>query len=156
MFFVDPPIPLPREGTQCSDKSVPPLIKGADDVSGTGTGLASVFDNLDHDGDIVRRGAFSKSLGSGTRRLPPVWMRNADDPRCYVGDVVEATETDDGLAIKCGFDRRQPTDLANPLTSRRLAAYTSGIAPPPSRSPPWQVPATTRPTALTPARSRRR
>ena len=49
-------------------KSVPLLIKGADDDSGTFTGLASVFDNLDHDGDIVRRGAFSKSLGSGTRR----------------------------------------------------------------------------------------
>ena len=49
-------------------KSVPLLIKSADDDSGTFTGLASVFDNLDHDGDIVRRGAFSKSLGSGTRR----------------------------------------------------------------------------------------
>ena len=49
-------------------KSVPLLIKSATTTSGTFTGLASVFDNLDHDGDIVRRGAFSKSLGSGTRR----------------------------------------------------------------------------------------
>ena len=32
-------------------KSIP-LIKGADDDSGTFTGLASVFDNLDYDGDI--------------------------------------------------------------------------------------------------------
>ena len=37
-------------------KSVPLLIKSADDDSDTFTGLASVFDNLDHDGDIVRRG----------------------------------------------------------------------------------------------------
>ena len=43
-------------------KSVSLLIKSADDASGTFTGLASVFDNLDHDGDIVRRGAFSTSL----------------------------------------------------------------------------------------------
>jgi hypothetical protein len=43
-------------------KSVPLLIKSVDDDSGTFTGLAWVFDNLDHDGDIVRRGAFSKSL----------------------------------------------------------------------------------------------
>jgi HK97 family phage prohead protease len=49
-------------------KSVPLLIKGADDDSGTFTGLASVFVNPDRHGDIVRRGAFSKSLGSGTRR----------------------------------------------------------------------------------------
>jgi hypothetical protein len=31
-------------------------------------------------------------------------MRKADDPRWYLGDVVEATETDDGLAIKGRFD----------------------------------------------------
>ena len=47
-------------------KSVPPLIKGTDDDLGTFTGLASVLDNLDHEGDIVRQGAFSKSFGSGT------------------------------------------------------------------------------------------
>ena len=53
----------------------PLLIKSVDDASGTFTGLASVFDNLDHNGDIVRRGAFSKSLASGTRRYRPttVW-----------------------------------------------------------------------------------
>jgi hypothetical protein len=51
------------------------------------------------DGDIVRRGDFGKSLDSGTP-IPLIWMHKADDPRCYVGDVVEATETDDGLAIK--------------------------------------------------------
>ena len=79
--------------------SVPLLIKSTDDESATFTGLARVFDNLDHDGDIVRRGAFSKSLNSGTP-IPLVWMHKADDPRSYVGDVVETTQTDDGLAIK--------------------------------------------------------
>ena len=51
-------------------KSVALTIKSADDETGTFTGLASVFGNLDAHGDIVRRGAFSKSLGSGTRRSP--------------------------------------------------------------------------------------
>ena len=49
-------------------KSVPLVIKSADDQGATFTGLASVFDNVDYDGDVFRRGAFSKSLGSGTRR----------------------------------------------------------------------------------------
>ena len=31
-------------------------------------------------------------------------MHEADDPRWYVGDVVETTETDDGLAITGRFD----------------------------------------------------
>ena len=46
-------------------KSVALQIKSADDQTGTFTGLASVFDNVDY-GDIVRRGVLSKSLGSGT------------------------------------------------------------------------------------------
>jgi hypothetical protein len=65
--------------------------------------MASVFDKLDDDGDIVRRCSFSKSPDSGTP-IPLVWMHKADDPRCYVGDVVEATETGDGLAIMGRFD----------------------------------------------------
>ena len=84
-------------------KSVPLLIKSADDQGGTFVGLASVFDNVDHHGDIVRRGAFAKSLSSGSP-IPLLWEHKSDDPRNYVGDVVEATETDDGLAIKGRFD----------------------------------------------------
>ena len=53
-------------------KSVALQIKSADDQTGTFTGLASVFDNVDYDGDIVRRGAFSKSVGSGTP-IPLIW-----------------------------------------------------------------------------------
>jgi phage head maturation protease len=49
-------------------KSVPPLIKSADDYSGTFTGLASVFDNLDHDGDIIRPGALSKWIAAHRSR----------------------------------------------------------------------------------------
>ena len=40
------------KGDSMQHKSVPLLINSADDDSGTFTGLASVFDNLDHDGDI--------------------------------------------------------------------------------------------------------
>jgi hypothetical protein len=31
-------------------------------------------------------------------------MRKANDPRCYIGDVVVTAETDDGLAITGRFD----------------------------------------------------
>ena len=68
VFVVETSDSVAPKGDSMQHKSVPLLIKSADDDSGTFTGLASVFDNLDHDGDIVRRGAFSKSLGSGTRR----------------------------------------------------------------------------------------
>jgi HK97 family phage prohead protease/HK97 family phage major capsid protein len=84
-------------------KSVALAVKTSDDATGTFTGLASVFDNLDAHGDIVRHGAFAKSLAAG-RPIPLIWEHKADDPRNYVGDVVEATETAEGLAIKGRFD----------------------------------------------------
>ena len=43
-------------------KAVPLSIKSVDDDAGTFTGLASVFDNVDYHGDIVRRGAFASRL----------------------------------------------------------------------------------------------
>jgi HK97 family phage prohead protease/HK97 family phage major capsid protein len=84
-------------------KSVTLSIKSVDDEAGTFTGLASVFDNLDAHGDIVRRGAFTKSLTAG-QPVPLIWEHKADDPRNYVGDVIEATETAEGLAIAGKFD----------------------------------------------------
>lgn len=85
-------------------KSVPLAIKSADDATGTFTGLASVFDNLDAHGDIVRRGAFAKSLAAG-QAVPLQWEHGGgSDPRNYVGDVIEAAETAEGLQITGKFD----------------------------------------------------
>ena len=100
-------------------KSVPLLIKSADDDSGTFTGLAWVFDNLDHAGDIVRRGAFSKSLGSGTP-ISLVWMHKADDTLCYVGDVVEATEPTTVLRSRDGLIAT-PSSASRPTETPRAA-----------------------------------
>lgn len=84
-------------------RSVALSIKAADDQTGTFTGLASVFDNLDAHGDIVRRGAFTKTIAAG-QPIPLLWEHKADDPRNYVGDVIEATETAEGLQIRGKFD----------------------------------------------------
>ena len=45
-------------------------------------------------------------------------MHKADDPRNYVGDVIEATETDDGLAIKGRFDLDTEFGKSRTETSR--------------------------------------
>lgn len=84
-------------------KSVALSIKSVDDDTGTFTGLASVFDNLDAHGDIVRRGAFAKSLASA-QPIPLLWEHKSADPRNYVGDVIEAAETSEGLQIVGKFD----------------------------------------------------
>lgn len=78
-------------------------IKTAGLDEGTFEGFASCFDNVDSVGDVVRRGAFAKALKSG-RVTPLIWEHRSEDPRAYVGEVVEARETDEGLAIKGRFD----------------------------------------------------
>lgn len=83
-------------------KTVRMSVKSAGD-DGTFVGLASVFDNLDAHGDIVRRGAFTKSLDAG-QTIPLLWEHKSDDPRNYVGDVVAAAETAEGLQIHGKFD----------------------------------------------------
>ena len=98
-------------GDAVERKSVALAIKSTDDETGTFTGLASLFGNLDAHRDIVRRGAFSKSLASG-QPIPLLWMHGAQDPRCYVGDVVKAHETAEGMAF--GSLTRQRSVLFEP------------------------------------------
>ncbi|TLF52020.1 HK97 family phage prohead protease [Nocardia cyriacigeorgica] len=78
-------------------------IKTAGLADGEFIGYASVFGNVDAHGDIVQRGAFSKALSSGAT-VPLIWEHKADDPRNFVGEVVTAEETAEGLQIKGRFD----------------------------------------------------
>ena len=51
------------------------------------------------------------------KELPAMTVAKADDPRCYVGDVVEATETDDGLAIKGALPVLECIDLLDEVAA---------------------------------------
>ena len=55
-------------------------------------------------------------------------------PRCYVGDVVEASKTDDGLAIKGGFIATPSSASRSTETPRAAECQVCigyAIAPPP-------------------------
>ena len=105
------------------DKSIPLTIKSADDGTGEFTGYASVFDNIDSHGDIVRRGAFAKSIASDTP-VPLLWEHGAADPRNYVGDVVKAAETANGLEITGNHDGVEEFSMS--LESTGGVAYIAG------------------------------
>ena len=70
-------------------------IKTSGLADGEFEGWASTFGNTDHQGDRVMPGAFAKSLASG-RTVPLLWMHKSDDPRSYVGEVVDAAEAAEG------------------------------------------------------------
>jgi HK97 family phage prohead protease len=69
--------------------------------------LVSVFHNIDHMGDRVQPGAFTKSLekwhASGDP-IPVIWSHSWQDPMAHIGTVTSAKETDQGLEIEYDLD----------------------------------------------------
>ena len=72
-------------------------MKASTDEAGKFTALVSVFGNVDREGDVVERGAFSRSLTE--RGLPPVFYSHHWE-QLPVGMTEKAEETDDGLVIE--------------------------------------------------------
>lgn len=104
-------------------------IKTSGLEAGQFEGFASVFDHLDHQGDIVRRGAFAKALGSG-RVTPLIWEHQSNDPRAFVGEVKAAEETDEGLKILGQFDMDTEAGQAayRQVKARRVTAMSIGYS----------------------------
>lgn len=101
------------------------------DVPGTFEALVSVFDNVDSYGDVVRKGAFAKTLEEWTESqspIPVLYSHNATDPDYNIGHVLEAYETDDGLLIRGQLDVESETGKAKQvhrlLTTRRVSQFS--------------------------------
>lgn len=65
----------------------------ADGSSGEFTALFSVFDNLDRDGDVIRKGAFAPAFDENPNP-PVVWTHRWDIPP--IGETLDAEETENG------------------------------------------------------------
>jgi len=74
-------------------KSMPATITDADD--GTFEAIVSVFNNKDLGGDVVRPGAFTRSLDTWKScgdPIPIYWSHRMDDPSFNIGAVTDAKE----------------------------------------------------------------
>ena len=74
-------------------------IKAVSD-DGLFSGYASVFDNVDSYGDIVRKGAFVESIGEweSKGKMPPIlWNHDPSDP---IGIYTKMQEDDKGLFVE--------------------------------------------------------
>ena len=74
-------------------------------------GYAAVFDNVDWGGDIIRRGAFTKTIAervaAGKVKLMARHFRDGGDVLDVIGSVTEAKEDDFGLWIHADLSRAQ-------------------------------------------------
>lgn len=77
-------------------------IKSIDD-KGTFEGIASKYDVLDLQGDIVRKGAFTKTLNE-SKEIPILWEHNSEE----VIGLGTLTDTADGLLLKAQLDMDDP------------------------------------------------
>ncbi len=92
-------------------KSAPTSVKNFDVDTGVFEAIVSVFDNVDSYGDVVRKGAFEKTLANWETKgapIPVLWSHRTDDPDMNIGHVLEAKELDRGLWIKAQLDMEAP------------------------------------------------
>lgn len=71
------------------------------------TGYASVFGNIDSYGDVVAPGAFTDTLAdlkASGRVLPVLYGHDFGNPANNIGEVLDATEDDHGLLVRCRLD----------------------------------------------------
>ena len=79
-------------------------IDSFDAEKGIVEGYASKFGNVDQVGDVVEKGAFTKSIQQGANRVRFLWQHNKQEP---IGVIQEIREDDNGLYIKAEFANTQ-------------------------------------------------
>lgn len=76
------------------------------------TGYASTWTRTpDYAGDVVVKGAFSKTLADWDakgRAIPLLWLHDDGNPNAYIG-VAKCTEDDHGLKVEATLDTDNPT-----------------------------------------------
>lgn len=105
-WYANPPKTAAKEAVMPKVKSAPIDVDSSLE-EGMFTGYASVFDNKDSYGDIVRRGAFADTLaeyGEKGEGIPCYWGHRMDDPHMNIGATVEAVEDERGLKVTVQLD----------------------------------------------------
>ncbi|WP_291479830.1 HK97 family phage prohead protease [Corynebacterium sp.] len=114
-WYENPPdLPGEKGGESMRVKDMTVQVKADDADAGDGefSAYASVFDNIDSYGDVIRKGAFTKTLedweASGNT-MPLLYGHNFSDPFSNIGAITKAEEDDHGLKISAKIDLDNPT-----------------------------------------------
>ncbi|OAH42774.1 hypothetical protein AX777_05920 [Sphingobium yanoikuyae] len=89
-------------------------------------GLASTYGNIDHAGDIVERGAYTRTLGvfNQKQRMPFLAHHRHDRP---IGSIIELKDTDEGLWFKARFsDSHDGQNVRSQFLDGTLDSFSIG------------------------------
>lgn len=111
-WYDNPPaLPGEKGGGAMRSKDMTVQVKADDGESGEFTAYASVFDNIDSYGDVIRKGAFAESLDeweASGNTMPILYGHDFGDPFSNIGAVTKAEEDDHGLKISARLDLDNP------------------------------------------------
>ena len=88
-------------------KSCPAQFKAIDEDQGIFEALVAVFGNVDRCGDRIHKGAFANTLAKWAESgdpIPVIYSHNWDNIDAHIGEVLDATETDEGLLVRGQID----------------------------------------------------
>lgn len=77
--------------------AVPFETKNIDEENNVFEGYASVFNNVDHVGDIVEKGAFKKTIEEAGKNVKVLWQHDHYNP---IGKALHMEEDNHGLFVK--------------------------------------------------------
>lgn len=80
------------------------------------SGYASTYD-LDQGGDIIIKGAFAKTLETGSKRVKVLWQHNSQMP---IGRPISMTEDDKGLFVESYIAKTRQGDEALELAKEGI------------------------------------
>lgn len=118
-------------GGKMLTKTIPAQVKAVGGVTSDHhinfEGYASVFENQDLSGDIVKKGAFARTLEErypdGGAGIPVYWNHDVNDPFKNLGTTTKAYEDEHGLKVEGTIDTSTSLgqQVANLLKAGRVA-----------------------------------
>jgi HK97 family phage prohead protease len=98
-----------------------------DDEKGIIKGYASMFNNKDSDGDIITKGAYSKTLQENSERIAFLYQHNMNQP---IGKPLSMKEDEKGLFIEAKIsDSSLGQDVKTMVSEGILKEFSVGFIP---------------------------
>lgn len=102
-------------------------VLDADDKAGIVKGYASVFNNMDSDGDIITSGAYSKTIRENKSRIKYLYQHDMNKP---LGKMNDLYEDDKGLVFEAEIPKTQlGKDVIELMKAGVITENSVGIMP---------------------------
>ena len=102
-------------------------IIDADEKAGIVKGYASVFNNVDSDNDIIKSGAYKKTIAENGRRVKYLYQHDMDKP---IGKMLNLEEDEKGLVFEAEIAKTQlGMDVIELIKAGVITENSVGILP---------------------------